>query len=255
MALGFVGAGHIAAAMVEGLRAAASPEPIVLSPRNARVAAELAARFPKVRVAASNQEVVDASDLVFLAVRPPVAPEVVGALRFRPDHVVVSLIALRPEAEMRALVGSVAALVRAVPLPSSARRLGPIAYFPEVPRVREILARLGTPVLARNEAEFHRLWSLTGLIAPHYRVMDTLAAWEEDGGVARETAEAFIRALFHAMAAMAETGPLDALARQAQTPGGINEQALRTLEGADAFAPWRAALDAVYARMTKGGGG
>lgn len=255
MALGFVGAGHITAAMVEGLRAAASPEPIVLSPRNAAVAAELAARLPHVRVATSNQEVVDASEIVFLAVRPPVAPEVVGALRFRADQIVVSLIALRPEAEMQALVGPVAALVRAVPLPSSARRLGPIAYFPEVPRVRDLLARIGTPVLARNEAEFHRLWSLTGLIAPHYRVMDTLATWEAEGGVAREAAEAFIRALFHCLAAMAETGSLDSLAHQAQTPGGINEQALRVLEDADAFGPWRAALDAVYARMNKGGGG
>jgi len=255
MALGFVGAGHITAAMVEGLRAAASPEPIVLSPRNALVAADLAARFPNVRVASSNQEVVDASDLVFLAVRPPAAPEVVGALRFRPDHVVVSLIALRPEAEMRALVGEVAVLVRAVPLPSTARRLGPIAYFPEVPRVRGLLARIGTPVLARNEAEFHRLWSLTGLIAPYYRVMETLALWEAEGGVARETADAFIRALFQCLAVMADGVPLDALARQAQTPGGINEQALRVLEAADAFRPWRAAMDAVNARMNKGGGG
>jgi pyrroline-5-carboxylate reductase len=109
-------------------------------------------------------------------------------------------------------------------------------------------------VLARNEVEFHRLWSLTGLIAPYYRVMETLALWEAEGGVARETADAFIRALFQCLAAMADGAPLGALARQAQTPGGINEQALRVLEAAGAFGPWRAAMDAVNARMNKGGG-
>ena len=251
-ALGFIGAGHIAAAMVEGLRAADSPEDIVLSPRNAGVASKLVARFPRVTVAADNQVVVESSEIVFLAVRPDVAPEIVRALRFRADHIVVSLVALRPEGEMRALVSPARHLVRAVPLPSNARRLGPIAYFPESARARAIFARIGTPVLAADERAFHRLWSFTGLIAPYYALMESLASWAEEGGVAREAEQGYVRALFQCLSAMAQDGKLDDLARQAQTPGGINEQAIALLRASGAFGPWREALAAVNARMNRG---
>jgi pyrroline-5-carboxylate reductase len=47
MTLGFVGTGTIAAAIVEGLCATPDAGPILVSPRNADTAADLAARFAK----------------------------------------------------------------------------------------------------------------------------------------------------------------------------------------------------------------
>ena len=73
MTLGFVGTGTIAAAMVEGL----GGKDVLLSPRGADMAASLAARFPGVRVATSNQAVVDGCETVVLSVRPQVAEEVI----------------------------------------------------------------------------------------------------------------------------------------------------------------------------------
>src|SRR5262245_4739042 len=93
MRLGFVGTGTIAAAIIEGLFAADGAHSITVSPRNAEVAADLAARFANVRIAPTNQAVLDASDVVFLAVRPQIADGVLRELRFRPDHHVISLIA------------------------------------------------------------------------------------------------------------------------------------------------------------------
>src|SRR5262245_12682027 len=95
MKLGFVGTGAITAAIVTGLTAdGASGDTILVSPRNADIAAGLAGKFPNVTVAASNQMVLDGSDVVMLAVRPQVAAEVLSELRFRPDHHVVSLMAI-----------------------------------------------------------------------------------------------------------------------------------------------------------------
>jgi pyrroline-5-carboxylate reductase len=45
---------------------------VILSPRSAETAARLAALSPRVRVAHDNHHVVDASDTVFLAIRPDV---------------------------------------------------------------------------------------------------------------------------------------------------------------------------------------
>jgi pyrroline-5-carboxylate reductase len=71
MTYGIIGVGAIAAAIVTGLCESGSDAPsIVLSPRNADRAADLAARFPTVRVARSNQEVIDGSAVVLLCIRP-----------------------------------------------------------------------------------------------------------------------------------------------------------------------------------------
>ena len=250
MNLGFVGTGHITVAMVEGLCSTPLPdERIVVSPRNAKNAAVLAGRFSNVSVAPDNQGVVNASDIVFLAVRPPVASEVVGALRFRPEQTVISLVALHPREKMRALTQPASVLVRAVPLPSAARRLGPIAYFPHNPSVEALLARVGTPVAASDEAAFHRLWSLTGLISPFAALIEEWQRWAEAGGVGREAAEQYVRAFVHCLADMAQELPPAELARRAATPGGINEQALRILRETDGLAPFGQALDSVFARM------
>ena len=83
-AYGFVGAGAITRAMVEGLSSVDDPPAIVVSPRGAAVSAALAARFGNVRVAADNQAVVDAAPCVVLAPRPGDAPAVLQGLTFTP---------------------------------------------------------------------------------------------------------------------------------------------------------------------------
>ena len=62
IAYGVLGVGALASAIVTGLcEGVADPPAIVLSPRNADTAADLAARFESVSVAADNQAVVDAA--------------------------------------------------------------------------------------------------------------------------------------------------------------------------------------------------
>ena len=60
MTIGFIGTGHITKAVVEGLCGDGDPPaPILLSPRNRTVAADLAGRFESVSVATDNQAVLD----------------------------------------------------------------------------------------------------------------------------------------------------------------------------------------------------
>jgi pyrroline-5-carboxylate reductase len=70
--VGFVGVGAIATAIVDALMSGPHAEEIdvVVSPRSAPRSAELAARHRQVRVAPNNQLVVDAADIVILAVLP-----------------------------------------------------------------------------------------------------------------------------------------------------------------------------------------
>lgn len=64
---------------------------ITVSERNAEVAASLAASDGV--AVADNQAVLDASDIVFLCLRPHVAADILKPVTFRADHQIVSVMA------------------------------------------------------------------------------------------------------------------------------------------------------------------
>lgn len=251
--LGFLGTGHITSCVVTGLLTSEGPpKEIVLSPRNARVAAELAGRFPQVTVAADNQAVIDSSAAVVLALRPQIAAEVIAPLAFRADQLVISLMALTPLDLLRAWVAPAATVVRALPLPPVARHLGPTVLTPDEPRAHAIFDRLGTAVPADDEAAFDLLGALTALAAPYYELLETCSRWASDQGVARATAGRYLAALFQGLAAEsldAADGDFSGLVDGLATPETINLQALSAIRAAGGFAAFEAALTQVLARI------
>ncbi len=251
--LGFLGTGHITSCVVTGLLASESPpERIVLSPRNARVAAELAGRFPQVTIAADNQAVIDSSAAVFLAVRPQVAAEAIAPLAFRADQLVISLMALTPLDLLRSWVEPAATVVRALPLPPVARHLGPTVLTPDEPRAHEIFDRLGTAVPADDEAAFDRLGALTALAAPYYELLETCGRWASDQGVPRATAGRYLAALFHGLAVDSldvADGGFSSLVDGLATPETMNLQALSAIRAGGGFTAFEAALSQVLARI------
>ena len=227
--------------------------PVVVSPRNAQRAAALADTFPGVSVAADNQAVLDCSRTVFLCVRPQAALEVLAPLRFRADHSVVSLIPM-PAAVIQPTVAPARSFVRVLPLPTCARGLGAVPYWPAAEgAVRELLARLGRPLPLASEHEFSVLWTATALIAPFYAFMGTTAAWAVENGAAAATASDYVAGMFNALSAVALDGTADRfghLAAEGATPGGLNEQALAMLRAGDVCDRVREALDAILKRIT-----
>ncbi|MDB5674630.1 MAG: oxidoreductase coenzyme F420-dependent [Sphingomonas bacterium] len=252
MTLGFVGTGTIAAAMIEGLCATPGAPPIIVSPRNAEIASDLAARFANVRVAASNQAVLDDSDMVLLAVRPQIAAEVLGELRFRADHKVVSLIATVSLDYLRAAVAPAGQVIRAVPLPAVALRQGPTAIYPPDPEIRALFDTLGTAVALDNEGEFDIFTTTTAVMASYFAFAGTVTGWMERNGIAADTARAFIGQMLSGLAGTAATAPdrsFAALAEEHQTRGGLNEQIFRAISQDGQLVDLDRALDGVLARL------
>src|ERR1700761_8385787 len=105
MKLGFIGIGKIASAIVEGLCTSGVADlQIFLSPRNEKLSSLLDSKYPSVRRLANNQEVLDQSDVVVIALRPAVSVEVLRGLSFSSHHTVVSLIPLLKYADLNAVV-------------------------------------------------------------------------------------------------------------------------------------------------------
>jgi pyrroline-5-carboxylate reductase len=252
MRLGFIGCGTITAAIVTGLNSSGHGEAIVVSPRNAEVAAGLARRFSNVTVATANQAVLDASEVTVLAVRPQILAAVLPELRFRPDHQIISLVPMTSLAHLRAATAPAAAVTRAVPLPMVARRQGPTAILAATPVARRLFDALGSTIEVSEETCFDAFTAATALMATYLRFVATAAQWLGGEGVAPDQADRYVRQLFWGLAGTAIATPqrsLGELVEEHQTRGGLNEQVRTHLEGEGMFTEVANALDAVLARL------
>jgi pyrroline-5-carboxylate reductase len=251
--LGFVGVGTIAEALITGMCAGGEQRAtFLLSPRNAAIAKRLTERYPFVKMAADNPAVVEGSDIVFLAVRPQVAADVLGALKFRPDQSIVSLIATFDVARLRALVAPASTITRAVPLPAVAHRLGPLLLHPPVPEIARLLAGLGRLIQLQNESDLDAFWATTGLMGSYFGWLDEIAGWLARQEVEDTQVRPFVAAMFEALAVTAAEHSkegFDRLVVEHSTPGGLNEQAYRELRAAGWTSLVSETLDLIHARI------
>ncbi|PLU19633.1 pyrroline-5-carboxylate reductase, partial [Sinorhizobium medicae] len=178
MHIGFIGTGAITEAMVTGMIGSGlGIAEILVSPRNAEIAARLAGRFPLVRIARDNQEAVDASDVLFLAVRPQIAEEVIPRLRFRKGQTVVSVIAATDRSRLLSWIDEEVDLTQAIPLPFVAEREGVTAIFPPSRDIAAIFEALGTPVECETKEEYDLLAVASALMATYLGILDRATGW------------------------------------------------------------------------------
>ena len=255
MRIGFIGTGTITSAIVSGLSAVDSTTfTFLLSPRNAGVGAALASAFDTVTVAASNQAVLDGCDIIMLAVRPQVALGVLESLHFRPDHHVISLMALISIERVQALVAPATSVVRAIPLPMVATRDGVTALYPDDPTARAIFSPLGSIVALDSPEHFNAFSTATATMAPYFAFAGEVTDWLIRQGVSPTTARSYIAGMFQGLATVAanpSAQPFPTLAKNFATAGGINEQALAHLTRVGALKAVSDALDGVLYRMTE----
>jgi pyrroline-5-carboxylate reductase len=252
MTLGFVGTGAITAAMVSGLSSEGGPRHTIrLSPRNAAIAAGLAGEFENVTVCASNQEVLDRSDTVVLAVRPQVADEVLTGLRFSSHQIVVSLVAGFSTRRIADLVAPAVRIWRAIPLPSVAERRRPIAIYPAGGYAAELFAPLGQVFGIENEDHLNAFSTATSTMAAYFSFVGHIASWVARKGIPDQQAREYVARMFAGLndaGVTAGNRTFEDLAEAHATRGGLNEQVLRELTGRGVYDALTEALDSVHRR-------
>lgn len=104
-------------------------------------AAALKEAFPDlVEVGESNEYVVNNSDIIFIGLLPGVARSEIPSLPFKETHFVISMMAAMNIDEVVTLTRlSNLRVCRTVPLPSAARRSGPILLHPILKEAEDIL--------------------------------------------------------------------------------------------------------------------
>lgn len=225
--IGIIGVGEIGRAIVVGLcDGGGVPPEVFLSPRGARAAAELSERYEGVRVCAGNQEVVDRSEAVIVAVRREDRHEALAGLTVGGDKVVVNVMAGVSNDDLRRTLATDAALVRAIPLPAVRERRAVTVTWPSHPAVNSLFEHLGGVLPVADEAAFDVFSALTGTLTTHYSYLATLTSWATGHGIASDDAERYLRSLFQGVgrALSDETRSLRRLAADHETPNGNNER-------------------------------
>jgi pyrroline-5-carboxylate reductase len=254
MTYGIIGVGAIASAIVTGLCSDPALAPrIVLSPRNPDRAADLAARFPTVRVAQSNQDVIQGSSVVLLCLRPQQARSVLPGLKFTRERAIVSMMAGISIEALGELVAPARDIARAIPLPSVAAREGATPIYPPTAAARALFDRLGTAIEIPHQVAFEATSASTATIAAHFAYLNTICEWLIRQGVSDAAARRQVAASFAGLAAQlqAQAPDFGDLARDHATRGGINEQFLAVLQEARVFEVMDTGLDRVLERLTK----
>jgi pyrroline-5-carboxylate reductase len=243
MKIGIIGVGHLGVALATGFAKAGRVEDVVLSPRNQAKSASLYDQFG-MQVAETNDDVVRASEAVIISVRPTDVIETVRMLPWRKGQVAISVAAGITAGSLRGAVIPADA-ARAMPVMASALNESAIPLFPNNELAMQALDPLGAVTAFDEEEAFNKTSALGAWFGWLFQLVgettDALSSSGVDTIAARKVSADMMRAAGTFIAHDPERDPKEVLSDLA-TPGGITEVGLRTLKGADAFAPWHKAM-------------
>ena len=255
MILGFIGIGKISSSVIEGIsKSNINYKKILLSPRNKKLSKYLKNKFEKVEISKSNQEVINNSNWIFLAITPDVGNRIIKNLQFKSNQTIISFISTISLAELRKAIKVKAKIVRAIPLPPISLKKGPVPICPPNKKVKDFFNHLGSTVEIINENSSINFWSTSGMMAPFYEMLRVMTDWLVKRGVKRNNAQKYITSLFLALSEDAFINSrenLKNLVKESQTPKGLNEQGLKELTKAGFYKSLEKTLNSIHKRLNK----
>tara|TARA_B100000959_G_scaffold124755_1_gene131012 strand:- start:482 stop:1252 length:771 start_codon:yes stop_codon:yes gene_type:complete len=255
MRLGFIGTGKITSSVITGIyNSKISFDKIVISPRNINIAKKLKKKFRKINIAKTNQEIIDKCNWIFLAVTPKVGTKILPKLNFRNNQKIISFISTINLAQLRRIIKKKSIIVRAIPLPPISLGKGPVPICPPDKQVRNFFNKIGTTIEIKSEKSSKNFWATSGMMAPFYEILKVLSDWLVKKGINRNEAQKYITSLFVALSedsVINSKKHLKYLVSESQTPGGLNEQAVKELRKFGFYKSLGRSLDSILKRLNK----
>ena len=255
MILGFIGTGRISSSVIEGIfKSNIKVKNIYIYPRNRLIAKKLKKRFKKITISKNNQQLIDKSNWVFLGITPTVGNKILPKLKFKKKQKIISFISTINLAQLRKITNKKNNIVRAIPLPPISIRKGPIPICPPDNKVKNFFNKLGETIEIKKEKSSISFWATSGMMAPFYELQTVLSNWLVKRGIKKNEAQKYIVTLFTALANDSEANlkkGLKYLVKESQTPGGLNEQAVKQLRKAGFYRHLEKSLNSILKRLNK----
>ena len=254
MNIGFIGTGTITTSVIQGLfRSKIKVKQILISERSKKNSSALSKKFKKVKIVKNNQEIIDQSSWIFIAVVPKVAKLILKDLKFKKNQTIISFVSTASMAYLKKTLHPATTIIKAAPLPTIEHKLGPIVLFPNNKKVTSFFNHLGRAVVASNEKENNHLWTIASSMATYFEFCNTLETWLVNKKVKADKARAMVASLMHGLShtmLMSKKKTKD-LIKEYQTKKGINEELLLRLKKDGVFTKMNGALTKILNRITK----
>ena len=153
---------------------------------------------------------------------------------------------------MKKIIGKKIKIVRAIQLPPISLKKGPVPICPPDKQVKSFFDKIGTAVEIKNEKLSKNFWATSAMMAPFYEILKVLSDWLVKRGIKRNKAQRYITSLFVALSVDSVNNSvkhLKHLVADSQTPGGLNEQAVRGLRRAKFYKNLEKSLNNVLKRL------
>ena len=252
MNIGFLGSGHITSSIIEGIfKSKIKIKKIFISPRNKSISKKLSKRFKKVIVSNNNQQVIDSSSWVFLAVTPNVGNKILKSLRFNKSKKIISLISTINIKRLKKITKN-RNVSRVIPLPFIGMRKGPIIICPKDNKLKNFFKHLGKVIELTSENKSKSFWATSSFMASFYNLLNETSSWLVSKGIKRNEAENYTRELFLALSEDAVNKnkiSLKQLVLESQTPGGTNAFVLKELKKKKFYKVQQKVLNSIFKKF------
>ena len=248
--LGVIGCGEFALYFITAMRKGGYADDITVSPRNAVIAARLA-REHDCRVASSNQDVLNRSDVVLLSVRPKDADAAVAGLQWEKRHTVLSAVAGITLDQHRRLVPGAAAVHLIMPASYITAVRGPVPLYPPSETIAALLAHAGAVVSLDTEEGFNAALFAVCFSTWIYDLADAISTEFVRMGLSAPQARAIALGNIAGAAGYALSRPdaaLSTISSEIATEGTYTKAGLEYLKSRNFAAPWREALGLISKR-------
>jgi pyrroline-5-carboxylate reductase len=237
--IGFIGGGNMASSLLSGLIASGhSPRQLWVSDINQEALQSLSANLD-VNVSTSNDDVINNSDVVVLAVKPQVLEDVAKAAAAsiqRKQSLVVSIAAGVSQKSLSQWLGKEIAIVRCMPNTPALVLTGATALHAnnnvsvqQRDLAENIMRSVGIALWVDNEPELDAVTAVSGSGPAYYfLLMEAMEKVAVELGLSETTARLLVQqtALGAAKIALESSESPEQLRKRVTSPGGTTQQAI-----------------------------
>ena len=237
--IGFISGGNMASSLLSGLIASGhSPRQLWVSDINEEVLQSLSANLD-VNVSVSNDDVINHSDVVVLAVKPQVLEDVAKAAAAsiqRKQSLVVSIAAGVSQKSLSQWLGNETAIVRCMPNTPALVLTGATALHAnnnvsvqQRDLAENIMRSVGIALWVDNEPELDAVTAVSGSGPAYYfLLMEAMEKVAVELGLSETTARLLVQqtALGAAKIALESSESPEQLRKRVTSPGGTTQQAI-----------------------------
>lgn len=241
--IGFIGGGNMASSLLNGLIASGHPAAqLWVSDSNSDVLARLAADL-NVNTTLDNSAVVDAVDVIVLAVKPQAMKEVAQTLATAvaaKKSLVVSIAAGISQASLSAWLGGQTAIVRCMPNTPALVLTGATGLHAnsnvtdeQSDLAENILRSVGIALWVKNESELDAVTAVSGSGPAYYfLLMEAMEKAALELGLSADTAQLLVQqtALGAAKIALESAESPEKLRQRVTSPNGTTQKAIETFQ-------------------------